>query len=77
MKKEWFWGAFGYERLPVEISQVAGTNGLYHVMVNKFYQGEVFQMPTGEWVGYLEGRYITQGDDINILIDFIRAIAEE
>lgn len=70
MKKQ-FWGAYGDERLLVEISQVGGTNGQFHIYVNKFYQGIIHQIQAGEWVAYVDGRYITQGDDITILVDLV------
>lgn len=76
MKNVQFLGTFGDELLPVDISQVSGTNGLYHVLINKFYQGMVVQTQTGEWISYIDLRYISHGDDITIIIDIVKTMAE-
>ena len=77
MKSIAFMGQFGNEYLPVRISPVGGSNGQYHVLVNKFYQGSVVRMESGEWLAHLSNSYISSGDDLEVIIDLVIQLAEE
>ena len=61
---------FGEMPAHIEITSPMGAGGIYHVMINKFYNGQIIRTQSGLSV-YLHPETILQGDDVSVIIGFI------
>lgn len=64
MNKIEFTAIVGVESRSVEISKPHGAAGIFYVMVDKYFIGQMMKV-NGEWRGHFNGSDIT-GDDVYI-----------
>lgn len=60
----------GEDTWDVELSQPTGAGGTWHIMVDKFYFGQMWKR-NGKWEGYINGKTGLTFTDILILGDII------
>jgi len=53
-----------------------GAGGIYHVMVDKYYNGQLMKSHNG-WRVHLHPTTILQGDDVAVIIELIEEILIE
>ena len=61
---------FGDKLVHLEISATMGAGEVFHVTVNKYYNGRAWKTSDG-WQHDLNAKTILQGDDVQIIIDLI------
>jgi hypothetical protein len=66
---------FGDQPVHVEIAAPMGAGNIYHVMINKFYNGQIINTVRG-WQVYLNPKTILQGDDAAVILELIEEKTE-
>jgi hypothetical protein len=61
---------FGDKSTHVEIAAPMGAGGIYHVMLDKYYNGQIMKSHNG-WRVNLYPTTILQGDDVAVIIELI------
>ena len=55
----------------IELSAVNGAGQLYHVNINRYYEGRLFKSDNYGWQVYFNSKTILQGDDVAVIIELI------
>lgn len=61
---------FGEEPAHIEISAPMGAGNVYHVIIDKYYNGQIINTSRG-WQVYLNPKTILQGDDVSVILELI------
>jgi len=61
---------FGTTPVHMEISSAMGAGEVFHVTINKYYNGRVWKTNDG-WTHDLNPKTIIQGDDVAVIIELI------
>ena len=62
---------FGDKPTHVEIAAPMGAGGIYHLMVDKYYNGQVMKSHNG-WRIQLHPTTTLQGDDVVVIIELLK-----
>ena len=54
----------------VEVSAPMGAGNIYHVMIDKYYNGQIINTARG-WQVYLHPSTILDGNDISVILELI------
>jgi len=70
MKSIEFDAQFGDKPVHIEITPAMGAGEVFHVTVNKYYNGRLWKTRDG-WRHDLHPTTIVQGDDVTVIIELI------
>ena len=64
-------GVIGDQDVTVELTQPNGSGDLYHIMVDRYYNGMIVKR-NGEWAVFLNENSKLSSEDVEVILEAVR-----